>query len=404
MRKVCPILTAVLCLTLLAGCGSESDNIPEASSVSEDTVSKVSVTESSESEVTEETEETEISTEPEISTEAVIEESDSLETEGIIVIPQEPAPDNKVVYEITKDIPEFPMSLDGINEYEVSTVAQARTEIKAMLECSASGGIPYVENNGYEYASRRLENIKVESWSVVDEKYEDYRYEATVTLDISESSVDEVPVGTADYLFIYTPGEDRAFLPLRRVGELDEERLLPYYGEEKEYLNFCNTFTAYFSDLFLGDEVTDFSYPDLSPYGESYGEAVFNAMICAKRYYPGLDYIMSYSDFDEALKRIYGFSADTLKTKETGYYNTETDTVEIPGRGTYWVCGYLSDESYDEESQTRTITIDYYEDDFHLVRSQTYRYTVRENEDGSLTMMKMERIFNSDKGILGGCI
>lgn len=302
------------------------------------------------------------------------------------------------------EMPEFSMSLDDLSEYGRISVIRTRMEIKAMLECSKTGEIPEIKLNSFIMNSRRLENIKVESWSVVDEEYNNGRYEVTATLEISESSVDEIPVGTADYVFIYEPGEDRGYLPLRKVGELDEDRLLPYYGEGREYLKFCNDFTAYFSDLFEGDEVTDFSAPDLTAYGENPSEAIFYAMITAKQYHPEADFDMSYETFDKALRELYGFSAESLNTKESGYYNAENDSVSVPGRGIYWVCGWLADESFDEEAKTHTVTIDYYEDDFHLVKSRTYRYTVRENENGSLTMLKMERLFTSDRRILSGCV
>ena len=127
-------------------------------------------------------------------------------------------------------------------------------------------------------------------------------------------------------------------------------------------------------------------------------------MQTARRYYHIDDYEYPYEVFDTALKELYGFSADSLGTKETGYYNAETDTVSIPGRGSYWFDGYLSEESCDEETGLYTITIDYFADGLFLDRAATFRYTVRENENGSYTMLKMERLFSTDKHIIGGCV
>lgn len=356
MRKTCFILTAALCLTLLAGCADGSGKFSEASS------------------------------------------SETSET-------QENLSGKRKYYYLLSDTPGFSLSLDGFREYEAESIMLLRTELRAILECSKTGEIPYLKGNGYEFPLHRLENIKVESWSVVDEKYEDYyRYEVTVTLDISESSVDEIPVGTADYVFIYQPDDDRCYLPLRRVGELDESRLLPYGGLDREYMNFCNAFTAHFSDLFPGSEVTDFSSPDFSSRNNDPTSVIFDALMTSSRYYHIEDFDFPYEVFDTALKELYGFSADLLDIKGSGYYNSETDTVSIPGGDTCWFLGYLADESYDEEAKTRTVTIDYYADYFHLVKSQTYRYTVRENENGSYTMLKMERLFSSDKRILRGCV
>ncbi|MGN0674538.1 MAG: hypothetical protein ACI4KG_02195, partial [Oscillospiraceae bacterium] len=382
MKKIlCALMALTVCTAAFSGCNRNAENSGAELTEAEVTPTASASSEALSAETIEENVEIEIP----------IEEDDS---DVIIDVDEFDEPDEPVGEEFSEeelisssdenvhryyfddddppDMPEFSMSLDGLGEYDAGTVLFTRTKIKAMLECSKTGEIPYISYSDFEYEIPHLENIKVESWSVIDEKYENYRYEVTVTLDISESSVDEIPIGTADYMFIYEPGEDRSFLPLRKVGELDEDRLLPYYGEGKEYLKFCNAFTAYFSDLYAGDEVTDFSSPDLSVYDGFTSELVFNAMLTARQYYPGLDFDMTYEDLDTALREIYGFTADSINTKESGYYDAETDTVSIPGRGTYWVCGYLADESYDESSKTHTVTIDYYEDDFHLVKSQTY--------------------------------
>lgn len=305
------------------------------------------------------------------------------------------------------DMPEFTLSTDGLSDYERTDAARVRLRIKSILDCAVSGEVPAYKQNGYVWQSpQQLTGVRLNSWEIADEKIitdGNFRYEVTVTMDVAESDNEFVTEGIGDYLMIYYPGEDRLFLPLRKVGELDESRLLPFYGDDKEYLAFCNSFSCYFRWFFAEDVVTDFSKPDLSDYGGA--EAAFNTLLIVCRY-GGSDvaFPMSYEDFDNALKNMLGFSADAFNIKDYQYYDAETDTVDMPGRGTSWYCGYLADETYDEESGTRTVTIEYYEDDFYLVPSQTYRYTVRENEDGSYTMLKFEKLFTSDRNILGGTV
>ena len=409
MRKLIP---AALCCLLLAGCNSAVENVTETSFPEE----SETVTEASLAETVSETELSEITTvKTEINEEildtgtTVIEEADeSVEFVGVVVTQKEPLPDNAVLYEYSSDnIPEitdFTMELDfdSMGEYERERILTARLEIKAMLECAITGNTPIIKRNGYDMPLRKLENIRINSYEIIGETYdtEDWTYKVTVELDVAESSVEEIRVGKSQYAFINVLSEDRAYMPLRCTDEYDESRILPMYGREGASMavSFCNDFTAYFSDMYAGDDVTDFSSPDIS----KEHDLIFCSLFTARNYYPGTDFEMSYDIFDTALSEMFGFSADVINIKENNCYNAEKDTVSIPGRCSSWLCGYLADKSYDEETKTHNVTIDYYEDEFYLVKSQTYRYTVRENENGSLTMLRMERLFKSERGILGG--
>lgn len=294
------------------------------------------------------------------------------------------------------EISEFPMSLDTLNDYTRNDVVLARKQIISVLDREEKAEYPLIDLDGGD----RFPKITLNSWQIVDERYEDYRYKVTVRLEVSESESEFITVGTDDYLILYQPHEDRKFLPLRKVGEFDEEKLLPSW-EDKRYLDFCGNFSCFFSKLFEGDVVTDFSEPDMS---NASWWTLCNASQAARWYYPGLDFVMTYDEFDKAVQSLYGFSADALGIKESNIYHAENDTIEIPPKGTSWLYGYLADESFDEETGIRTATMEYYADAFFLVPSQTYRYTVRENENGSYTMLKFERLFSSDRGILSDTI
>ena len=411
MRK--PIIVLLSCL-LLAGCGSTAENAAE---ISVSTASE-SITEASVEETVSETELSEITT---VSTEineeildtgtTVIEEDDeAVEFIGVVTQGKD-YPENAVIYEFeSNNIPElsdFILDLDSIEnlgKYEMERILTARLEIKAMLECAITGETPVIKRNGYDMPMRKLENIRIDSYKIIGESYngDTEEYKVTVMLDVTESSVEEIDVAKSWYDFINVLREDRAYMPLRHKGDYDESRVLPSFGREGEnrVVSFCNDFTAYFSDMYAGDDVTDFSSPDIS----KAPDLIFCSLFTARNYYPGTDFEMSYDIFDTALSEMFGFSADAVEIKKSNCYNAEKDTVSIPGRGSSWLCGYLAEKSYDEETKTHIITIDYYEDEFYLVKSQTYRYTVRENENGSLTMLRMERLFKSDRGILGGCV
>lgn len=323
-------------------------------------------------------------------------------------------PANTKLYEMDDDnmpdMPEFTMSTDALDDYDRQTIERIRLRIKSILDCAVSGEVPAYSytNAGYVSLSpQKLTDIRLNGWEIADEKLitdGNLRYEVTVTLDVAESDNEFVTVGKDDYLMIYYPGEDRLFLPLRKVGELDESRLLP--GDHaKEYVNFCTYYTAYFRDFFDGDVVDDLSAPDTNL--NYIGDTVFCAYVAAYRAggFQDVDiYNIPYDEFNETLKKALGFSADAINAKNCPYYNVAEDTIEIPGRGTSWLCGWLAEDINGDEDGVHVVTIDYYEDDFYLVKSRTVRYTVRENDDGTCSMLKIERLFTSDRGILGGSV
>lgn len=422
MKKLLSIITAAAVIAALSGC---TENVSETVN----TAGETSLQSAGEAPETEEASETEKSSETEeYAEEAVAEEEvDIAEDDGEDyaepvdepVPVEEPVdyaklmqdlPANAKLYDMESDnipdMPEFTLSTDGLSEYERRDIARARLRIKSILECAVSGEVPAYKSSGYVWESpQKLAGIRLTGWEIADEKLVtdgNIRYEVTVTMDVAESSSEFVPVGKGDYLMIYCPDEDSSFLPLRKVGGLDESRLLPSYGDPKAYVDLCTYYTAYFRSFFSGDTVDDLSAPNAANSVES---AVFCAYVAAWRA-GGFsnNSIIPYDEFNETLEKILGFSADAIDAKSCSYYNSDKDCIEIPGRGISWICGWLAEDIDGSEDGTRVVTIDYYEDDFYLVKSRTVRYTVRNNDDGTCSMLKIERLFTSDRGILAGTV
>lgn len=391
MKRLLSIIACAAVTALLSGCESGMEEAGDTSALLSDlpAVSEVVLAETKVSDTEEHSETEEAFTEK---TETEVSSADaSLRQEESGFPSEENASD-----EASPEISEFPMSLDDLTDYTKNEVVLARRKIISVLDREEKAEYPLIDLDGGD----RFPRITLDGWQIVDERYENYRYEVTVRLEVSESESEFITVGTDDYLILYQPHEDRKFLPLRKVGEFDEKKLLPSW-DDKRYLDFCGNFSCFFSELFEGDVVTDFSEPDMS---SASWWTLCNASQAANWYYPGLGFSMTYDEFDEAMRSLYGFSADALEIKESNIYHAETDTIEVPPKGTSWLYGYLADESFDEETGIRTATMEYYEDEFYLVPSQTYRYTVRENEKGSYTMLKLERLFSSDRGILSDTI
>lgn len=430
MKKFLSILTAAAVIAALSGC-------TENASETVNTAGETSLQSASEAPETKEASETENNAETpknaeteEYAEESVAEEEvDIAEDDGedyaepvYEPVPvEEPVdyaklmqglPANAKLYDMESDnipdMPDFTLSTDGLSEYERRDIARARMRIKSILECAVSGEVPAYKSSGYVWESpQKLAGIRLTGWEIADEKLVtngNIRYEVTVTMDVAESSSEFVPVGRGDYLMIYCPDEDSSFLPLRKVGGLDESRLLPSYGDPKAYVDLCTYYTAYFRNFFSGDTIDDLSAPNAANSVES---AVFCAYVAARRaggFQGDYDHGIPYDEFNETLEKILGFSADAIGAKNNPYYNADEDIIEIPGRGISWICGWLADDVDGDESGTRVVTIDYYEDDFYLVKSRTVRYTVRNNGDGTCSMLKIERLFTSDRNILAGTV
>lgn len=387
MKKLLSIIICAAAAVLMPGC---SDGTEEAGNTSAALYSSSDTAETVSAESTEKRSETEEAAAAKTETETSSEDKHTYQEES------DSPPEENAEDETLPKTSEFPMDIDSLDDYTGSRIVLARKQIKSMLDREGTYEIPEINFGSGDLFPK----ITVDNWQVIDEKYESYRYKVTVRLEVSESESKFITVGTDDYLILYQPHEDRRFLPLRKVGEFDEEKLLPTW-DDKVYLDFCNNFSIFFSKLFEGDVVTDFSEPDMSA---ASWWTLCNASQVARWYYPSLDFSMTYAEFDEAMQSLYGFSADALGIKESNIYNAENDTINVPEKGTSWFYGYLADESSDEETGIRTATMEYYEDEFYLIPSRTYRYTVRENEDGSYTMLKFEKLFTSDRSILGGTI
>ncbi len=384
LQKIAAVsVSLLLCTAVLAGC-SETTDKPET----EPKIISEAASETTTAAETTLSEETEKSSEAEDETYA---EPEDLATET------NSETDSETVSETERPAGQAGFTL-AVDENYKSTTDYARQEITTLFD-------RLVNDQSTDDLTCRIDGVKLNSWTVKNEQFfvDTYRYEVTVTLDIAESESEFMPVGTADYLLVYSPDAGRAFLPLRKVGELDEDALLPT-GKAADYVNFCTYYTAYFRDFFSGDTVTDFSAPNIDYSVES---AVFCTYVAAGRGggFQDIDTgVIPYSEYNETLEKMLGFSADAINAKSCMWYNADTDSIEIPGRGTSWIYGWLTEDPEGEEEGTRVVTIDYYEDSFCLVRSQTYRYTVRINDDDTCSMVKIEHLYTTDKDIFGGTV
>ena len=418
IKKLLSILAVAAVISALSGCTENGTETGNTASLSSEEASETK--ETSDTEKYSETEEYAEEAVAEIEDD-IAEDAEEAYAEPVDEPVEEPVdytelmqglPANAKLYDMDSgnipDMPEFTMSTDGLSEYDRLDVARARLRIKSILECAVSGEVPAYKQIGYVWQSpQQLAGVRLNGWEIADEKIitdGNLRYEVTVTMDVAESSSEFVTEGRDDYLIIYYPGEDRSFLPLRKAGELDLSRLLPSYGDPKAYVDLCTYYTAYFRNFFSGDTIDDLSAPNIAYSAES---AVFCAYVAALRAggFQGVDnYNIPYDEFNKTLEKILGFSADAIDAKNCPYYNADRDIIEIPGRGTSWVCGWLTEDIDGNEDGTRVVTIDYYEDDFYLVKSRTVRYTVRNNDDGTCSMLKIERLFTSDRDILAGSV
>lgn len=83
-------------------------------------------------------------------------------------------------------------------------------------------------------------------------------------------------------------------------------------------------------------------------------------------------------------------------TDETGFM------VKSCGHGAGWL--YESLAGFDETEDEIKVRIDYYGDELYLYRAVQSEYTFSKNEDGSITLQKVEKLFDLGYNIASGSV
>ena len=110
-------------------------------------------------------------------------------------------------------------------------------------------------------------------------------------------------------------------------------------------------------------------------------------------YYSAGTYPAKRSELEALAKKTFGIT--DIDFKKYNLYNTTDDTIGSTGHGGIVNSALLANSTYDQSTRIRTVIIDYYSDAAYLLKAKTMKYTLRENTDGSLTLLSTRLVYDS---------
>lgn len=239
--------------------------------------------------------------------------------------------------------------------------------------------------------------IDVDSYEYVAPYYSSYDGQTNfnVTLHISKSNSELFPVGTSRW--ILSTGEGMYGSPInyfRRANEV----FTPIKGDSLgNAVDFCYDVS---NDLGCFETMDNFNklITDAQSNGSIgwFGEYLVTILLKNRDgYYSDSAYPVKMTELETLAKKTFGITNIDFY-KEISKYNSSDDTIDTrDGHGGAWRLATLHSSNYDSSTRIRTIVIDFYSDNAYSLKSKTMEYTLRVNQDDSLTLLSTRLLYDS---------
>ena len=233
--------------------------------------------------------------------------------------------------------------------------------------------------NKYDF----MDDFKIDGYSYVhrgDEVYD-------VKLTCSESTCELFPNG--DSYWVYDWKFDMRFIPKEKEESFLTRSSLRYEGEEPFRTAYCAAvdFTL-FTDAFEADEEWFESYTDIDVHGfyHAYNPYLTGHNSEAHEYYD-----VKPEEFSAAVKKLYNINMTTEQAQlmtddESGFM------LRSCGHGGAWYYDILA--GYEETDTEIKVWVDYCGDYIYFYPVIESEYTFSKNADGTITLQKVEKIFD----------
>ncbi len=234
-----------------------------------------------------------------------------------------------------------------------------------------------------------LKNVQIESYNITGEnEIADSAVRYKVELSVAKSGT--LLFSTGKSLWdLEVRGHDIAlFQPSDGINGRD----FPICPDEKEAL-FCERFSTILNYF---DTANDFNtiVPDPAD------RTLYNSF-CHNLTAFLLDDLPSESeggkilakDVQKTAKKILGITS--LDLTKFDAYKAEDNTITLNDRGFPGYVGALSFKAKGKQEKEWIVIIDYYTDSAQLLKGRTVEYTVRENDDGSFTLLSTRKTYDS---------
>lgn len=249
-----------------------------------------------------------------------------------------------------------------------------------------------------------MDNITLDDYS--------YKYKGDgiydVTLNCSDSGNDMIPVGVSDWVFNST--YLTCFIPAERE---ENRNTTTSFGDPdydgKDSLMYSAYEAAVDFSMYAGAYEADsewFESFDISN-GEYSAEQyvhwlyhAYNPYFTVYDYEKDEGYDVTPEEFAAAVKKLYNINMTTeqaqLMADETGFIR------KICGHGKSWLYHELA--GYGETDDEVNVTVNYYGDSLYFCPVIQSEYTFSKNEDETITLQKVEKIFDKGYGLASGTI
>lgn len=229
-----------------------------------------------------------------------------------------------------------------------------------------------------------------------------------VTLNCSDSNNDMIPVGVSEWVFNST--YQTCFIPAEReenhninmafhMPDYDGTDSLIYsaYEAAVDFSMCAGAFEAD-SEWFESFDISNGEYS-----AEQYVHWLYHAYnpyFTVYDYEKDVGYDVTPEEFAAAVKKLYNINMTAeqaqLMTDETGFMR------KICGHGKSWYYHELA--NYEETDHEIKVTVNYYGDSLYFYPVTESEYTFSKNEDGTITLQKVEKIFDRGYGLASGTI
>lgn len=212
-----------------------------------------------------------------------------------------------------------------------------------------------------------------------------------VKLTCSESTCDLFPNG--DSYWVYGHG----FYPAERENKILFERDMYDVAEPLKTAFFASVDFSLYTWEFEADEEWFESYTDISVHGFYHA---YNPYVVINDYSEGIFYDVTPEEFAAAVKKLYNLNMTAEQARimadESGFM------VKDCGHGGSWL--YDAFAGYEETDSEIKVRVDYYGDSMYFYPVIESEYTFSKNDNGTITLQKVEKIFDTGYKYASGTV
>lgn len=246
-----------------------------------------------------------------------------------------------------------------------------------------------------------LDGVDFSSWEMVSSEKDDENAVYKVKMNISESSVENFPVGESFWTFRMSEQRDKYFISFQREGAEEKTILADSVSnlDISSAVKMCYAFTSEFGWISSDENIIDMNGTE--------------KVVEKERFISDLIKFCAYfSNDDELTSSVIDYPADKLSEsaeKLLGIndldftvlpsYNKAKETVSNKRSKYNWGYAALADEQYDSSSGVYRISIDWYSDTIFLAKAKSIDYVLADNPDGSLRLYSTETTFDNGEPI-----